>query len=74
MTDGLGRAAAMLLTAMAIFGLVDNAVPLIAEEAGLWQFHAARSVLALLVLAAVAGVIGRVPMALRPGRSRRAAC
>ncbi len=67
MTDGLGRAAAMLLTAMAIFGLVDNAVPLIAEDAGLWQFHVVRAALALILLGAAARVAGKILRPLRPG-------
>ena len=42
---------------MAIIGIIDNYVSRIAAEAGLWQFHATRTLMALPVLLA-AGVIG----------------
>jgi drug/metabolite transporter (DMT)-like permease len=47
-------AAAMILTAMALMGLVDNFVVVIAETTGLWQFQAIRSAMALAMLVAVA--------------------
>jgi drug/metabolite transporter (DMT)-like permease len=40
-------AASMVLGAMAIIGLIDNYVVLIARDAGLWQFHAVRAAMAL---------------------------
>lgn len=44
----------MILLAMAIIGLVDNYVRVIAEEVGVWQFHFMRTVImcSLIVLAA----------------------
>lgn len=44
-------------------GYTDNQVRLIAQDAGLWQFHATRSVMAMGILALVALVFG---MQLRP--------
>lgn len=40
-------AAASMLGAMAVIGVIDNAVPVIAGEIGLWQFYAWRAVIAL---------------------------
>lgn len=61
------QAAAMVLGAMAIIGAIDNGVPLIAAEAGLWQFHATRSAMILPVLVAISLVFG---WRLRPKRWR----
>ncbi|WP_417523097.1 DMT family transporter [Marinovum sp.] len=61
-------AAASMLGAMAVIGVIDNFVPTLAEEIGLWQFYLARLVLALplVVLAARLGfgtVVPRRPWA-----------
>lgn len=50
--------AVMILTAMALMGLVDNFVVVIAETTGLWQFQVIRSAMAMVMLAAVARVAG----------------
>jgi len=51
--------AAYLIAAYAtIVGFTDNFVRVIAEQTGLWQFHATRSGLALMLLVAVAGPLG----------------
>lgn len=57
----------MILTAMALMGLVDNYVVIIAETAGLWQFQVIRSAMALGMLIALARWRG---MRLRPRRWR----
>ena len=46
----------LIVASMAVIGLIDNLIPIIAGEAGLWQFHVFRSflgapVLILLILA-----------------------
>ena len=53
-------AAALVLGYAVIIGFTDNYVRVIAEEGGLWQFHATRSVMAWMILLALA-----VPMGLR---------
>ncbi len=53
----------MILVYATIIGFTDNFVKVIATEAGLWQFHATRSVMAVALLAAVAPVLG---LRLRP--------
>jgi len=60
-------AAAMILTAMALMGLVDNYVVVIAETTGLWQFQVIRSAIALAGLTALARAMG---WRLRPARWR----
>ncbi|WP_373354437.1 DMT family transporter [Pseudoroseicyclus sp. CXY001] len=45
-----GGAGAMVLGGMALIGLIDNFVALIAPTAGLWQFQAVRAGMALVVL------------------------
>ena len=55
--DGIARpqaSAMMILTAMALMGLVDNFVVVIAETTGLWQFQVIRSSIALALLAGLA--------------------
>jgi len=49
-------AAAMLLTAMALFGLIDNFMRLAAETGGLWQFHFLRGLLAVALILPVAAM------------------
>ena len=53
-------AAGLILGYAMIIGFIDNYVRYIAEEAGLWQFHAIRMVMAVGVLAVAA-----VPLTLR---------
>jgi drug/metabolite transporter (DMT)-like permease len=64
---GREQAAGYVLAAMALLGLIDNLVPLIAAEAGLWQFHATRSAMALPAIWALAGLRGVRLRPLRPG-------
>ena len=52
------QAAGMIAVYAAIIGFTDNFVRVIAAEAGLWQFHATRTVMAMAILAAVAGPLG----------------
>ena len=47
-------AAVAILTYATIIGFTDNYVRVIAEGAGLWQFHATRGVMALAILALLA--------------------
>lgn len=47
-------AAALMLTGMAVIGLIDNFVVRIAEDASLWQFHAVRAAMALPMIALLA--------------------
>lgn len=53
-------AAVMIVIYAAIIGFTDNFVRVIAAEAGLWQFHATRTAMAVVLLALVA-----VPLGLR---------
>ena len=62
----LAAAGAVLVYAIVI-GFTDNFVRVIARDAGLWQFHAFRSVMALALLALVAVLFG---LRLRPKRWR----
>lgn len=50
-------AAAAMIAAMTIIGLIDNFVVTIAESHGLWQFHIVRTALALPLIA-VLGALG----------------
>lgn len=56
--------AVMIVAGMAMIGFIDNFVRLIAEDAGLWQFQALRSAMALPLL----GVAAAFGLALRPRR------
>lgn len=60
MPDRTLAAAGLILVYAAVIGFTDNYVRVIAAEAGLWQFHATRSVMAILILLAVA-----IPLGLR---------
>lgn len=51
-------AAAHVLAAVALLGLVDNFIRLVAAEAGLWQFHLTRSAMAAALLTVGAAVLG----------------
>ena len=54
----IGAAAMMVIAAMAGIGLIDNFIRLIAAEGGLWEFHLLRSLMALPMIAALAGLFG----------------
>ncbi len=59
-------AAFLTVAAMALIGLIDNYVRLIAGEAGLWQFHLMRTAVALPLIAGVARLLGWRLLPLRP--------
>lgn len=61
-------AAGLILIYATVIGYTDNYVRVIAQNAGLWQFHATRTVMALALLALAAPLLG---LRLRP-RSWRA--
>ncbi len=61
-------AAGCVLLAMLTLGFTDNYVRVIAVEAGLWQFHLTRSLMALPLLALAAVWLGQRFRPLRPGR------
>jgi drug/metabolite transporter (DMT)-like permease len=48
----------MILVYAVIIGFADNYVRVVAAEAGLWQFHATRSLLALPLIAGFAALMG----------------
>lgn len=58
-------AALAVLVYASVIGFTDNYVRVIARDAGLWQFHATRTTMALLILMAVALPFG---LQLRPRR------
>ena len=60
-------AAGLILIYATIIGFTDNYVRVIAEEAGLWQFHATRAVMALALLGLAGPLLG---LRLRPVRLR----
>jgi drug/metabolite transporter (DMT)-like permease len=60
--------AALIVAGMAVIGFTDNFVRVIAEDAGLWQFHLVRSAMALPLLAGAAALIGLSLRARRWGR------
>lgn len=60
-------AALLMLAAMALIGLIDNFVPNIAAEAGIWQFHFVRALMALPVVVLLARMgLGSIRL-VRPG-------
>lgn len=61
--DRVMAAAGLMLVYAITIGFNDNFVRIIAQSAGLWQFHATRSVMALAILALAAWVFG---LRLRP--------
>jgi drug/metabolite transporter (DMT)-like permease len=63
-------AGAAVLGFATIIGFTDNFVRVIADEAGLWQFHAVRTVMVVAILAAVARPLG---LRLRPLNPRAVA-
>ena len=66
MQDRSLAAALMIACYAAIIAYTDNFVRVIAEDAGLWQFHATRSAMGLALLVPVAAVMG---LRLRPKRA-----
>lgn len=58
-------AAGLILVYATVIGFTDNYVRVIAEETGLWQFHATRGVMALAILALLMPMLG---LRLRPVR------
>ena len=52
------KGAAFVILAMTGIGLIDNFIPLIARDAGLWQFHLVRSGVAILTVLALAPFMG----------------
>jgi drug/metabolite transporter (DMT)-like permease len=59
LTQDRTLAATGLICAYAgLIGFTDNYVRVIAAEAGLWQFHATRTAMAMVLLAVVAAVLG----------------
>lgn len=56
-------AAGLILVYAAVIGFTDNFVAVIAGEAGLWQFHFSRTVMAMVLLLALVPVFG---LRLRP--------
>lgn len=65
--DRTGTAALLILGYALIIGFTDNYVRVIASEAGLWQFHATRSLMAALLLALAVPLLG---LRLRPHSPR----
>lgn len=66
--DGRTLAAAGLILVYAtVIGFTDNYVRVIAEDGGLWQFHAIRMVMAVAILAAAAPFLGFDLRPRRPG-------
>jgi drug/metabolite transporter (DMT)-like permease len=66
----LARGAGLIVGGMAIVGIIDNMVRVIAEDAGLWQFHLVRSTMAMVALGLAFWGTGLV---LRPRRAGRVA-
>jgi len=61
-------AAVVMICAMAIIGVIDNFIVILADEIGLWQFHFVRAVMALPLAVAMAALgLGRL-LPRRPGR------
>lgn len=61
-------AALAVLVYATVIGFTDNFVRVIARDGGLWQFHATRTAMALVILAFVALPLG---LRLRPKRAQR---
>ena len=53
------RGGILIVCSMTVIGLVDNLIPIIAVEAGLWQFHAVRSMIGVPILIALIVARGR---------------
>jgi drug/metabolite transporter (DMT)-like permease len=59
-------AAGLILIYATVIGYTDNYVQVIAAEAGLWQFHFTRTLMAMALLAAAVPVLGLKPRPIRP--------
>ena len=72
--DRTTTAAGAILIYALLIAYADNYVRVIAAEAGLWQFHATRAVIAIALIAVVAAVFGRRlrPVSLRAVVARSA--
>lgn len=72
--DRTTTAAGAILIYALLIAYADNYVRVIAAEAGLWQFHATRAVIAIALIAVVAAVFGRRlrPVSLRAVAARSA--
>lgn len=64
----VGQGAALIVGGMVVLGFTDNFVRVIAADAGIWQFHALRSAMALPLLGFAARVFGLGLWPKRPGR------
>jgi drug/metabolite transporter (DMT)-like permease len=54
-------AANVMLAAMAVIGVIDNVIPLLAEVVGLWQFYLMRTVLSIPLIYGLAAIgLGQV--------------
>lgn len=60
------RAATLILGFALVVGFTDNFVQVIARDAGLWQFHATRTAMGLVLLGLATGLFG---WRLRPARA-----
>ena len=59
--DNTLKAALVMICAMAVIGVIDNFIPHLAREIGLWQFHFVRALFAIPLVAALSLVgLGRV--------------
>lgn len=67
-------AAGLIVGAMALIGVIDNFVRLVAADVGLWQFHALRSAMAIPMILALCLFAGRRwrPRRWRPALARSA--
>jgi drug/metabolite transporter (DMT)-like permease len=63
MSDRTLAAAGLILIYSTVIGFTDNFVQVIAADAGLWQFHATRTAMAMVLLVALVPVLG---LRLRP--------
>ncbi len=63
--DGTMLAAGLILIYATVIGYTDNYVQVIAAEAGLWQFHFTRTLMAMVLLAAAVPVLGLKPRPVR---------
>jgi drug/metabolite transporter (DMT)-like permease len=64
----LGAAALAIGGYAVLIGLVDNFVRVIAQEAGLWQFHATRTAMGVVLFALAVPLFGLELRPRRPGR------
>ena len=55
-----------IVSAMAVIGLIDNMIPMIATEAGLWQFHAVRSIMSIPLIVLLLRIRNRSFRPLQP--------